>query len=347
MPESNRVKSSHIYLLSFIQPTIVFTTMFVGGWTTCLGIIIPLAVYPLLDVFFSVEKENFPVFHPPFYLEWIPAIHVVFQLAILASLFVLIDNNDSFWHTKIAAISSGFCAGVSGIVPAHELGHYNRGPRRWLANLMMQVVAYPHFTQEHNRNHHRYVATSKDGASAPRNRGFWKHLALTIPLQWVSIYREMEQKSSGIRNPILWRTALSLVIVVALFLYDPFMSSAWLIYSASAVFLLEYVNYIRHYGLRRENGEPVSELHSWDSEARWSRWMLLELSRHSSHHLKANIPFWQLKSTTKSLKLPSGYFACFWPCMIPPLWRRLIHPKMDSLEQKSAETNEQALLLHK
>ena len=94
MLESNRVKSSHIYLLSFIQPTIVFTTMFVGGWTTCLGIIIPLAVYPLLDVFFSVEKENFPVFHPPFYLEWIPALHVVFQLAILASLFVLIDNND-------------------------------------------------------------------------------------------------------------------------------------------------------------------------------------------------------------------------------------------------------------
>ena len=60
MLESNRVKSSHIYLLSFIQPTIVFTTMFVGGWTTCLGIIIPLVIYPLLDVFFSVEKENFP-----------------------------------------------------------------------------------------------------------------------------------------------------------------------------------------------------------------------------------------------------------------------------------------------
>jgi len=48
---------------------------------------------------------------------------------------------------------------------------------------MMQAVAYPHFTQEHNRNHHRYVAMKKDGASAPRGRGFWKHFAVTIPLQ--------------------------------------------------------------------------------------------------------------------------------------------------------------------
>ena len=64
-----------------------------------------------------------------------------------------------------------------------KLSHYVHSPSRWLANAMMQAVAYPHFTQEHNRNHHRYVAMKKDSASAPRGRGFWKHFAVTIPLQ--------------------------------------------------------------------------------------------------------------------------------------------------------------------
>ena len=337
MAESKRSESTHIYLLSFILPMVVLTTMFVGDWATSLGIIIPLTLYPLLDVFFSIRENPLPSRQHPAYLEWIPALHVIFQLVILAALFKLANTDGSVWTTWAAAISCGFCAGISGIVPAHELGHYVWGPRRWLANVMMQVVAYPHFTQEHNRNHHRYVAMDKDGASAPLGRGFWKHLVVTIPFQWLSIHREMSRKFPGIRNPVLLRTILSLLTASALFLYNTAVGSTWLIYSASAVFLLEYVNYIRHYGLHREEDEVVTELHSWDSEARWSCWMLLELSRHSAHHLKANVPFWQLQPTTGALRLPSGYFGCFWPCMIPPLWKWLIHPKLDLLERKLKE----------
>ena len=41
MTESRRCESTHIYLLSFILPMVVLTTMFVGDWTTSLGITIP------------------------------------------------------------------------------------------------------------------------------------------------------------------------------------------------------------------------------------------------------------------------------------------------------------------
>ena len=132
--------------------------------------------------------------------------------------------------------------------------------------MTMQVVAYPHFTQEHNHNHHRYVAMNRDGASATRGRGFWKHLAVTIPLQWLSTHKDISQKFPDIHNPVLLRTILSLLIATALFLYDTAVGSTWLTYSVSAVFLLEYMNYIRHYGLHREEDEAVTELHSWDSE---------------------------------------------------------------------------------
>ncbi len=133
MAESKRSESTHIYLLSFILPMVVLTTMFVGDWATSLGIIIPLTLYPLLDVFFSIRENPLPSRQHPAYLEWIPALHVIFQLVILATLFKLANTDGSVWTTWAAAISCGFCAGISGIVPAHELGHYVRGPRRWLA----------------------------------------------------------------------------------------------------------------------------------------------------------------------------------------------------------------------
>lgn len=58
---------------------------------------------------------------------------------------------------------------------------------------------------------------------------------------------------------------------------------------------------------------------------------LLELTRHSAHHLKASEPFWRLQPTEGAARLP-GYYACFWPCMLPPLWRRMLHPRLDLLE---------------
>ena len=69
----------------------------------------------------------------------------------------------------------------------------------------------------------------------------------------------------------------------------------WLIASGIAILTLEYVNYIRHWGLRRENGGRFEEGHAWNTEARWSRWSLLELTRHSDHHLHASVPFWKLR----------------------------------------------------
>ncbi|HIN32191.1 TPA: hypothetical protein EYM82_25285 [Candidatus Poribacteria bacterium] len=56
----------------------------------------------------------------PAYLEWLPALHVTLQLAILTSLFMLAATDGPVWTTWVAAVSCGFSAGISVIVPAHE-----------------------------------------------------------------------------------------------------------------------------------------------------------------------------------------------------------------------------------
>ena len=95
--------------------------------------------------------------------------------------------------------------------------------------------------------------------------------------------------------------------------------------AALSFLLLEVVNYIEHYGLRRErasNGrfETVSEEHSWNSDHRVSRMMLFELSRHSDHHMSAEKPYQVLKSEAASPQLPNGYPGMVLLALVPPLW---------------------------
>jgi alkane 1-monooxygenase len=101
---------------------------------------------------------------------------------------------------------------------------------------------------------------------------------------------------------------------------------AYLVHSVVAVILLEYVNYIEHYGLEREKGEKVNIHHSWQSDRVSSRFMLFELSRHSDHHLKASKPYYTLESHREAYVLPSGYFGMFYIALIPPLWFRMVNP---------------------
>jgi alkane 1-monooxygenase len=101
---------------------------------------------------------------------------------------------------------------------------------------------------------------------------------------------------------------------------------AYLVQSVVAVILLEYVNYIEHYGLKREKGKKVDVQHSWQSDTVSSRFMLFELSRHSDHHLKASKPYYTLESHQEAYILPSGYFGMFYIALIPPLWFRMVNP---------------------
>ena len=103
---------------------------------------------------------------------------------------------------------------------------------------------------------------------------------------------------------------------------------AFIVQCVVAIYLLEYVNYIRHWGLRRGVGDKVTPQISWQSNARLSRYVLVELTRHSDHHLFANRPYQSLRSHDDAPTLPSGYFACFYLAQIPPIWKRVMSKRL-------------------
>tara|TARA_A100001037_G_C14624209_1_gene402910 strand:- start:17 stop:418 length:402 start_codon:yes stop_codon:yes gene_type:complete len=130
-------------------------------------------------------------------------------------------------------------------------------------------------------------------------------------------------------NPIFLGLGAEGILVAAIWYQFGMAGAMALLYQAAiSIFLLEYVNYIRHYGLRREVGEKQTHMHSWQTEVRWSRWTLLELTRHPAHHLKASLPFWKLQPYEGAPTLPTGYFGMFWPSLIPPLWKRIMDPRI-------------------
>ena len=96
---------------------------------------------------------------------------------------------------------------------------------------------------------------------------------------------------------------------------------------------LEVINYIEHYGLERRRGpdgryERTTHLHSWNSDYALSNWLLFQLQRHSDHHAFPKRRYAILRHHADSPQLPGGYAAMFVLALVPPLWRRVVDPRV-------------------
>jgi len=320
-----------IYLLGLVNPVLVIATNLLGGFWVVSGIIYMLGIGPILDVCLGKDSQPKPPRKSGLPFEVLLWVYATVPALAIATLLLRSAMDGSDWTTWVAALSTGLCSGATGIIVAHELGH--KKPRSlawWLGRFNLLLVMYLHFTTEHNHTHHKHVSTQLDPASARKGETLWWFVVRTIPGQFLDAAKIQSNKGKrGLANPIYQGLFVQLAFLAGLYVtLGTWPVCAFLLQAAFAVFLLEYINYIRHYGLQRVPNERQTELHSWQAEQRWSRWTLLELTRHPAHHLKASEPFWKLQPYSKAPHLPSGYYGCFWISLIPPLWNHLIQPRM-------------------
>ena len=319
------------HLLGFVLPAVVIAGNWLGGDYVWAGTILALGIYPVLDWVLGEDHHRREARTSGRPFEAMLIAHGLIVIPLIYSLVRLGAESGLTWTTFGAGFSTGIAMGMCGIVVGHELGH--KKPRSlpwWLGRFTLVSVLYAHFTTEHNYHHHKTVATRLDPASAPKGRGLWFHVAQTIPRQFISAWGIQAKKSkSFFHNEVVH--GLILEIMLGGLIYAFFgLSGLWAftVQAGVAIFLLEYVNYIRHYGLERAVDERQTEQHSWQSKKRLSRWALIELTLHPAHHLKASLPFWQLQPYEDAPELPTGYFGLFWPCLIPPLWKRWMAPRI-------------------
>jgi len=309
----------------------------------------PMFVYgimPVLDHVIGKDSSN----PPDSVLNWLEQdryyrfctyAYLPLQFGSLVAACWLWSHGDLSLVEKLGlALTIGLVAGIA-INTAHELGHKRASLEKWLSKVALSQTAYGHFFIEHNRGHHVRVATPEDPASSRMGESFFRFLPRTVAGSLRSAW-ELESERLGrsggsrwtLRNDILNAWAMTLVLFGGLTAVFGLEVLPWLIVQAVYGFsLLEVVNYLEHYGLlrqRREDGryERTRPEHSWNSDNVSSNVLLYHLQRHSDHHAHPLRRFQALRHFDEAPELPSGYATMMLLAVIPPLWRRVMDPRL-------------------
>ncbi|MCY4754016.1 alkane 1-monooxygenase [Pelomonas aquatica] len=206
-----------------------------------------------------------------------------------------------------------------------------------MSRLVLAPVAYGHFFVEHNRGHHRRVATPGDPASARLGESFWAFLPRTLGGSLRSAWHPEGRRLAGRgHGPWHWRNECLQAWGLTVLLWGGLV--AWLgwavlpfllVQAAYGVQLLEVVNYMEHYGLLRQQGpdgryERCAPEHSWNSNHRVSNFFLHHLQRHSDHHAHPARHYQALRHFEEVPQLPIGYAGLLLVAYVTPLWFRLM-----------------------
>lgn len=238
-------------------------------------------------------------------------------------------------------LSQGVVGGILAINTAHELIHKDARLEQWAGGLLLATVGYQGFKVEHLRGHHVHVSTPEDASSARFGQSSWDFLPRALWRNTVNAWaleaarlRKLGCSPLSWRNELLWWTALWLAFAAAFYLALGGIGLAFfLLQGLFAAGSLEVINYIEHYGLERRRDasgryERTTHLHSWNSDFALSNLMLFQLQRHSDHHAFPKRRYAVLRHHADSPQLPGGYSAMFILALCPPLWHRVIDPRV-------------------
>ncbi|HEX4806012.1 MAG TPA: alkane 1-monooxygenase [Conexibacter sp.] len=350
-PATWRDGKRYAWLLGLVVPLLPFvawaavklTGLGVFWWY---GPFLVFVVFSLLDVVVGMDAENPPDsvikwLEQDRYYRWCTYLFIPVQYAGLVFACWLWAHGGLSPLDKIGlAFTMAMVSGIA-INTAHELGHKRASLERWLSKVALAQSGYGHFFIEHNRGHHVRVATPEDPASARLGESFWAFLPRTIAgslrSSWELERERLARTGSGpwtYRNDILnaWAMTLALyVVLIAIFgwVVLPYL----LIQSVAGASLLEVVNYLEHYGLRRvrrEDGryERTRPEHSWNSNNVASNVLLYHLQRHSDHHANPMRRYQALRHMDDAPQLPTGYAGMIVLALVPPIWRRVMDRRL-------------------
>ena len=186
------------------------------------------------------------------------------------------------------------------------------------------------------------MATAEDPASSRLGESFWAFLPRTVSGSLTSALHlerlRLDRVGKGfwtIHNDVLNAWAMTVVLFGGLCLVFGIEVLPWLVVQAIVGFsLLEVVNYLEHYGLRRQWDEERDRYelcrpeHSWNSNNIASNVFLYHLQRHSDHHANPVRRYQALRHFDEVPELPSGYATMIVLAYATPLWRRIMDPKV-------------------
>jgi NAD(P)H-flavin reductase/ferredoxin/fatty-acid desaturase len=342
-----------------------------GGGTVTPGLLTVLAMYMLGDAILGDDKST-PRFRYPGILTaqlWLalPLLSTIVFAALWSvspgdplGVGALIEQHIGYPVFEARAAMStgdhvsvfvltGLMIGMIGTITAHELTHRTWDPismviGRWLLAFSFDT----NFAIEHVYGHHRYVSTEQDPATAPRGRNVYHHiLASTITgniSAWKIEVDRLRKKHLPVfshHNAVIRGQLMSVTLLAAAYAMGGLATLGFFVICGLwGKSLLEIVNYMEHYGMVRDPATPVQPRHSWNTNRRISSWTMFNLTRHSHHHAQGEVPYQDLKPYPDAPMMINGYLTTIMVAMIPPLWHRLMTPKVLAWDRDYASADE-------
>lgn len=350
MPEqqSSRIAAALPFWISLALIPLVWTGAVYGSFWVLLPIVATWYLFPALDAALGLNTINADTSTDESELFWYKLVTLIWVPLQFISLFALIWYVGRATHLSTLEmigvfVGVGVMTGAIGINYSHELMHQKNKLERWWADLLLAMVLYSHFRSEHLLVHHRYVGTPRDPVTARYRETFYTYFPRVLRQCLISAFhaeRGMLSRKSRpwhhASNPF-WRYWALQIGCLGLAFALAGWTGIWLfaLQAFVAVWQLELVNYVEHYGLTRKHlgegrYEHVQPHHSWNAAHRASNWLLINLQRHSDHHYKPDrrFPLLQTYAEDEAPQLPYGYPVMTIAAMIPPLWRRIMHARV-------------------
>ncbi|NSX53770.1 alkane 1-monooxygenase [Parasulfitobacter algicola] len=343
-----RWQSALPFWLSLALVPLAWVGAIYGGWTVFLLPLTTWYLFAIIDVFAGLNQENADLETNDQQLFWYRAITLIWTPVQFATIFGILwyvsaTGHLAVWEKIGLFFGVGVISGTIGINYSHELMHQKSRLERWMGDILLGMVLYSHFRSEHLLVHHRYVATPKDPVTARYNEGFYRFFPRVLHQCLTSAFKAEKAMLARknlpwhhLSNPF-WRFAALQIGFLAL----AALIGGWaglglfVLQAVTAIWQLELVNYIEHYGLTRKHlgdgkYEHVLPRHSWNASHKASNWLLINLQRHSDHHYKPDrrFPLLQAHTETDAPQLPYGYPIMTMAAMIPPLWRSRMNPRV-------------------
>jgi len=341
------------YLITFIAPAALLITALLAavtgngswlwGFTAIFFVVIPL-VDTIVgeDPYNPSKEEEKDLAKNDSYYKNVLYLATAAQWAGLITMTYVVTQYSWAWYDIIGAVISVGALHAVGITISHELGHKVRDKHQVIAAKICSACSgYAHFNIEHNKGHHKHVATPEDPASSRMGESLYKfairELSGTAKRGWsleAERLKRLNKPFFSVENELLHTLSITVVAYSALTLAFGWITLPFLIVTAAyGWFQLTMANYIEHYGLLRQKKddgryERCQPKHSWNNNFKATNLITLHLQRHSDHHAHPTRAYQILRDYPEAPQLPHGYPAMMALAMVPPLWKMVMDKRV-------------------
>ncbi len=233
-------------------------------------------------------------------------------------------------------------SGSNVLIVAHELLHGSTRLDRWMGRAAAAVSFWMVHEYQHLFVHHRAESfcTENDSSAAKLGQSFYGYFFRAVS----DNYRQAGKLAANVlrargKNLIAARVLAGIYLppvllaaLVAVF-FGGWALLFFLLQAYLTVSLFLLGTYNTHYGLIRwpdadGRPEPYSYMNIWSSDQRATNLAFWSIGRHAHHHLDPFRSYTDLKIIEGSPLLPYGYITTLMLSLIPPLWFKVMNPRV-------------------